>query len=97
MATGDCGAAPAVGNGGSVEELFADGVTIRTSHTAMRHTETGATRYERPPGLLALHAEDRRLVASRVELDVAGSLLFVADGLVFEGVTVKGGLRWRRE
>jgi hypothetical protein len=104
--------------GGTVEELLADGVTVRSSQTAMRNTVTGETRYERPPGarrimgmarwgefeltqwgpgFFALHAEDGRLVASRVELDVAGSLLFVADGLVFEGVTVKGGLRWRRE
>jgi hypothetical protein len=48
-------------------------------------------------GFFALHAEDGALVASRVELDVAGLLEVAEDGLVLEGVTVKGELRWRRE
>jgi len=37
-------------SGGTIEQLLPDGVTIRTSHTAMHHTVTGETRYERPPG-----------------------------------------------
>lgn len=37
-------------NGGTLEELLPDGVTIRTSHMAMQHTVTGETRYARPPG-----------------------------------------------
>jgi len=67
-------------SGAKEEVLLPDGVTIRTSHTAMQHTVTGETRYARPPGL-AGHRMTGMIETGDVALTQWGRGLFALHSL----------------
>lgn len=62
--------------GGTREELLPDRRSIRTSHTAMGHTVTFETRFERPPGGGVLRGMAKRNEMILTQWDQAGGSLF---------------------